>query len=419
MAELLEYENGLKVCVVPLPVRSVMTGFWVGTGSKYESAAENGISHFTEHVMFKGTENADAYGIAKAFEDYGAVVNAFTSKESTCYYYKCIDKYNEKCFSLLCDIFFRSIFPEDELDKERRVIVEEINMVEDAPDEICSDLMFAAAYGDRTLGQTILGPKENVLRFCGDDVRNYMKKRYAPDNTVVIFAGNITAKEADVLIRRYASDGFPAAKSTGDVVSDPFRRGVMLKRIKDTEQTNTVLAYPSVSLRDEREIVVQSVFSCLFGGGMSSRLFQSVRERKGLAYSIYTSPSAYSDAGAFTICLNSSPENTAKALLAVKNEIDMLLGEGISDEELARSKIQLISSMSFAEENVQSQMMSFGKSLVCTGNMFDINRKIELAESITKEEVERFAKRCLDPRALTAAYVGSRLDTAIIDLMRN
>ena len=197
------------------------------------------------------------------------------------------------------------------------------------------------------------------------------------------------------------------------------RCGVMLKRIKDTEQTNTVLAYPSVSLRDEREIVVQSVFSCLFGGGMSSRLFQSVRERKGLAYSIYTSPSAYSDAGAFTICLNSSPENTAKALLAVKNEIDMLLGEGISDEELARSKIQLISSMSFAEENVQSQMMSFGKSLICTGNMFDINRKIELAESITKEEVERFARRCLDPRALTAAYVGNRLDTDIIDLMRN
>ena len=175
MAKLLQYENGLKVCVITLPIRSVMTGIWVGTGSKYENEKNNGLSHFTEHVMFKGTEKMSAFEIAGAFENYGAMVNAFTSKESTCYYYKCMDKYNENCFKLLSDIFFHSTFPEEELDKERKVIVEEINMVEDAPDEICSDVMFSAAYGDVSLGRTILGPKENVLRFTGEDVRFYMK----------------------------------------------------------------------------------------------------------------------------------------------------------------------------------------------------------------------------------------------------
>lgn len=180
MAKLLEYENGLRVCVVPLPIRSVMTGIWVGTGSRYESASDNGISHFTEHVMFKGTHKMSTYDIANAFEGYGASVNAFTSKESTCYYYKCIDKYNEQCFALLSDIFFNSVFPEEELDKERKVIVEEINMVEDAPDEICSDLMFSAAFGDSVLGQTILGPKQNVMRFTGDDVKNTLKSVIPP-----------------------------------------------------------------------------------------------------------------------------------------------------------------------------------------------------------------------------------------------
>lgn len=417
MAQILNYNNGLRVCVVPLPIRSVMTGFWVGTGSKYEDRENNGISHFTEHVMFKGTDSMNTYDIANAFESYGALVNAFTSKESTCYYYKCIDKYNEECFRLLSEIFFNSVFPEEELDKERKVIIEEINMVEDAPDEICSDLMFSAAYGDKSLGQTILGLKENVMRFTGNDVRNYMKKRYAPDNTVIVLAGNITEEKADMLVRKYALDKFCAVKSTDCRQDNTFRCNKQLLRVKDTEQTNIVLAYPTVGLEEERGIVVQSILSCLFGGGMSSRLFQSVREKQGLAYSIYTMPAAYSDVGAFTVCLNNSPDNTYPALRSVKAEIELLIDKGITDEELARSKIQLISSLAFSEESVQSQMMSFGKSLICTGKMFDINKKIALTESVTKEDVERFAQNYFQKGCLSAAYVGKAFDGDIPEIM--
>lgn len=418
MAKLLQYENGLKVCVIMLPIRSVMTGIWVGTGSKYENEKNNGLSHFTEHVMFKGTDKMSAFEIAGAFENYGAMVNAFTSKESTCYYYKCMDKYNENCFKLLSDIFFHSTFPEEELDKERKVIVEEINMVEDAPDEICSDVMFSAAYGDVSLGRTTLGPKENVLRFTGDDVRFYMKERYTSDNTVIVFAGNIDEKSADELVRKYALDQFVATKKITPDICNQFNSNAELKRIKDTEQTNIILAYPTVSLLDEKEIVVQSLLSCLFGGGMSSRLFQTVREKQGLAYSIYTLPMAYSDVGCFTICLNNSPDNTVKALQATAGEIEKLLDNGITKEELYRAKVQLVSSLAFSEENVQSQMMSFGKGLVSSGRMFDVNRKIELTEAVTKEEIENFAKKYFKKENMTAAYVGKKFDGNILSIMK-
>lgn len=417
MAKLLKYDNGLRVCVVTLPIRSVMTGIWVGTGSRYEEKDDNGISHFTEHVMFKGTKKMNTYEIANAFESYGALVNAFTSKESTCYYYKCIDKYNEECFRLLSEIFFKSTFPEDELDKERKVIVEEINMVEDAPDEICSDLMFSAAYGDGPLGRTILGLKSNVMRFKGDDVREYMKKRYTPDNTVIVLAGNVSESDADRLVKKYAIDCFCGVKKTECRKDNVFQCNNQIIREKDTEQTNIVLAYPTVGLSDEREIIIQSLLSCLFGGGMSSRLFQSVREKQGLAYSIYTMPTAYSDVGAFTICLNNSPENTRRALESVKNEVELLLDKGITDEELARSKVQMVSSLAFSEESVQSQMMSFGKGLICTDKMFDINKKITMTESIEKEEIERFARKYFRKDKLSAAYVGKKIDGSILEIM--
>lgn len=418
MAKLLQYKNGLKVCVITLPIRSVMTGIWVGTGSKYENEKNNGLSHFTEHVMFKGTDKMNAFEIASAFENYGAMVNAFTSKESTCYYYKCMDKYNESCFALLSEIFFDSTFPADELDKERKVIVEEINMVEDAPDEICSDVMFSAAYGDVSLGRTILGPKENVLRFTGDDVRDYMENRYTSDNTVIVFAGNIDENGADELVRKYALDRFAGEKKVTPAFSNQFRKNAELKRIKDTEQTNIVLAYPTIPLTDEKGIVVQSLLSCLFGGGMSSRLFQTVREKQGLAYSIYTLPMAYSDVGCFTICLNNNPDNTIKALRATAGEIEKLVEKGITDEELSRAKVQLVSSLAFSEENVQSQMMSFGKGLVTSGKMFDVNRKIELTEAVTKEEIESFAKNYFRKENMTAAYVGKKFDESILSIMK-
>jgi len=418
MSKLLKYPNGLNVGVINMPVRSVMVGFWVGTGSKNETADINGISHFTEHVMFKGTETMTAFDIAGAFEGYGAMINAFTSKEATCYYFKCVDKYLDPCFELLSEIFFKSTYDDGELDKERNVIVEELNMVEDAPDEICSDLLASAAYGNSGLGQTILGPKENILKFKGDDVRAYVKNRYTPDNTAIVLVGNVSEEQADVLVRKYALNSFRAEKAVASVVDYTFNSGVENTRFKDFEQTNIALAYPSVSIRDGKGVAVQSVFSCLFGGGMSSRLFQSVRERLGLAYSIYTSCAAYDGTGLFGIYLNNSPSNTVKAISAIKSEIDLLLDKGIIEEEFNRAKIQIISSMVFSNESMQSIMIGNGKNLLRGDGLLNVDEKIALIEGVTLSDVNEFARRTLDCNKLSAAYVGKEFGGSILELLK-
>ena len=418
MTKILKFKNGLKVCVVEMPIRSVMVGFWVGTGSKFESADINGISHFTEHVMFKGTERLSPYDIANEFESYGAMINAFTSKEATCYYFKCVDIYLENCFKLLSEIFFKSTFPAVELDRERKVIVEEINMVEDAPDDICGDLVSNAVFGDTGLGQTILGPKENVMRFTSDDVREYMQQRYTADNTVIVMVGNVNEAVADQLVRSYALDSFCAQKAKSVEVSTKFYSGQYKTKFKDFEQTNIILSYPSYSIRDEVKQAEQMILSCALGGGMSSRLFQSVRERLGLAYSVYSSPSAYDGTGAFNIYLNNSPENTIKALDAVKAELDKFLSDGLTDDEFNRTKIQIISSFVFSGENVQSLMISNGKYLLRGDQPFDIDKRISDIENVTKEDVLAFARAILTPEKLSAAYVGRAFDGNVLEIMK-
>ena len=210
MNKLIEYDNGLKVVVYSVPgVRSVACGYWAGVGSGNETAQINGLSHFTEHMMFKGTKDMTPFDIANAFESLGANVNAFTSKECTCYYVKSVDEYGEKCFELLSKIMFESTFDKGELDKERKVIVEEINMVEDSPEDICYDYIASATFGNEGLGQTILGPIDNVLRFDGDDIRSHLKNFYVPGNMVIAFSGNITAQQADALVRKYTLPNFP------------------------------------------------------------------------------------------------------------------------------------------------------------------------------------------------------------------
>ena len=326
MNQKIVYPNGLRVVVdTNTAVRSVAAGIWVGAGSVKESERENGISHFTEHVMFKGTNEYSAFDIAHAFESYGAHINAFTGKEATCYYVKSVDEYAEKCFSLLSHIFLRSSYDPDELNKERKVIVEEINMEEDAPEDICYDLLAATMYPNTSLGRTILGPIENVNRFTREDVLAYREKFYNADNIVVSFSGNVTPEAADTLVRRYFVDELAARKTNKTPLAPLTVTSNFSKRVKDFEQTNIGISYPSVPFGDPR-YAAQSIFGILFGGGMSSRLFQRIREQMGLAYSVYASPILYVNNGNFDILLNITAANTKKAVEAVKREIDEVLG---------------------------------------------------------------------------------------------
>ncbi len=415
MTKILTYENGLRVAVCTVPgVRSVASGFWIGVGSGYENAANNGISHFTEHVNFKGTSKYSSFDISNRFEHFGANFNAFTSKECTCYYVKSIDEYTDGCFELLSDILLDSVYPPEELDKERKVIVEEINMVEDTPEDICYDEIATAVYGETGLGKTILGPVENVLSFKKTDVDKFVSEYYSPKNTVITFSGNITESNADALVRKYV---LPRYKNTYPEVvgnTDNFGCRVYRERVKDFEQLNIALAFPSIPFGDDA-FTVQAALNVILGGGMSSRLFQSVREQKGLAYSVFSSPSGYKSTGTFNIYLNISKQNTEKTLEAVKTEIDGLKKNGITDEELERTKVQLKSALVFASESVQSIMSACGKQLLLTGKPYDVDQRISAIDAITKMQVDDFASQYLDYSKMSAAYVGKAVN---VDLLK-
>ncbi len=419
MAELKQYKNGLRLCVQTVPsVRSVAVGIMVGVGSENEDSSTNGLSHLVEHMMFKGTSDMNPYQIASRFEDIGASINAFTSKASTCYYFKVVDKYLKDSFALLCELFYQSTFPEEELIREKNVVIEEINMGEDSPEDICYDLLAEAAYGKSGLGRCVIGTKENVANFTQNDIKTHISKYYVSHNTVICFVGNITLEQADELVSQFALIHYGEEELPPEKPKAIWTTPSVIVRIKDFEQSNLSFAYPSVSSKDSRADD-QTILSVLMGGGMSSRLFQSVREKEGLAYSIYTSPVAYANTGYFSFNVNYSVDNTEKVCLACKKEIDLLRKDGVTAEEVERAKIQLISSLVFSQENVQSVMLSQCRWLLGRGSdlPYDINEMIASIERRTVESVNEMVRAYFDDTRLFASYVGKDPRTDVFKLL--
>ncbi|MCH5164478.1 MAG: insulinase family protein [Clostridiales bacterium] len=405
MAELINYPCGLRLIVENNPfVRSVAASVWVNTGSAMENKENNGISHYIEHVLFKGTDKLSAFDIANAFESRGAAVNAFTSKEATCFYFKSIDSDTEKCFSTLSELFFHSVFAQNELDSERNVVIEEINMEDDSPEDICYDLLAKALYGEHPLGMSVLGPRENVKRFNKPDILEYMGNQYCAQSIVIAFVGNIDAKEADRIVRTHFMP-FVNQKTQKSKAKQPHFEITTKSFIKDFKQTNLMLGYPSVSLGDPSS-TVQGLLNVILGGCMGSRLFQNIREKKGLAYSVYSSPSRHSNCGSFNIALNINAQNTARVLDGVFEELDAITTGGITAAELDMAKAQLKSTMIFGQENIQTIMLSLGKSLLLSNEVFDIDEKLREIEAVTVDEVNRFALNTFK-QTPALAYVGS------------
>ncbi|MBR6788687.1 MAG: insulinase family protein [Clostridia bacterium] len=418
MVKITEYKNGLKVVSDKHDgVRSVSVGFWFGAGSGFESEENNGISHFTEHVTFKGTEKYSAFEIAKLFEDYGASINAFTSKEATCYYFKCIDENFEKCFALMSHILYESSFRDEELDKERNVIIEEINMVADEPEDICYDRLAEKTYVGTALARTILGPKENVSRFNRNDVLSYTKKMYTPDNTVISVVGNVSEMELNSVVEKYVLPNCSTEKCDKVYAPQVFGNG-FIKYEKDFEQVNLAIAFGSLPFEHELS-ATQSVVSFCLGTGMSSRLFQVLREQKGLVYNVYTSCSSYYNNGIFGIYLNTSGKNLFSAVESVRDEINKVLMNGITAEEIERAKMQIKSNTLFALENTLSTMSSYGKYALYTGKAYDVDKKLAELQGVTTEKALAFCNNYFDCNNLSISYVGKASHIKEMDLVRD
>lgn len=398
------YPNGLRMIVKQLDgVFSVSTGILVGAGSRYETPQNNGISHFIEHMMFKGTERRNAFEISDAIDSIGGQINAFTTKENTCYYVKSTAEHTERAVEVLSDIFFNSVFDERELEKEKGVVIEEINMNEDAPEDLCFDMLAEAQFGKTGLGATILGPIENVSSFTKKDIYNYMQGLYHPENTVICYAGKITFDEAVALTDKYFAENFGNTAFKKPVPTHNYLFGESSRK-KDIEQAHICLAYPACKYGDELNDYYM-LFNSVLGGGMSSALFQKVREELGLAYSVYSYVSTYADCGSMCVYAGVNPKNKDLALECILNEIATLKKNGLSEKEFLRAKEQIKGSFIYSQESNASQMLLYAKYLLYKNEIFSFEDKIKSINNVTLDGLNSFIKNELSFEKYAKAIV--------------
>ena len=400
-----KYENGLRLVVKQMPgFMSVAIGILVGTGASAETDKEDGISHFIEHMQFKGTKKRNAFEISDAFDRLGAQVNAFTGKDITCYYSKCISEHTANCFELLADLFLNSTYPDEEMEREKGVVCEEISMNEDTPEDLCIDLLSRAFYGKRNYGRNILGTAKRVKGFTTEDIYRYKKARYCPENTVVSFAGGIDPQTAQALVETYFGGMEQGAFEKRAPILETKRQSLVKK--KNIEQMHIAIGYPAPLRGDPAENAVSAINSVL-GGSMSARLFQEVREKRGLAYSVYSYVSAYEYAGSQVVYAGVNPMQAEEAFKAICNVIDELKAKGITKEEFIRSREQMKSGLLFSNESSYSQMLLYGKYLLYYNKVLDFDEKLNRINMLTYEETQDVLERLFDNSQKAIALVGN------------
>ncbi len=404
MIECRTLANGVRVIVKRMEgLLSVSMGVLVGTGAAFETDAEDGISHFIEHMQFKGTPTRTAFEISDAFDALGAQVNAFTGKDMTCYYAKATTDHAAEAFGLLADLFLNATYPEEEMKREKGVILQEIKKDEDSPDDLCLDLLSRAAFGNTAYGRNILGPAKNVSKFTREDVARYKAARYAPDNIVISFAGEIAPAEALALAEEYFG-GLAHSQAERRSKEILWHRGGIVKT-KSIEQVHFAFGFPSVR-RDSEDVPAVQLMNAILGGGLSSRLFKRVREELGLAYDVYSYTSHYEETGMLTVYAGVEPDAAQDAAGAVREVLETFKREGVTEEEFARGKEQLKAGNIFSQESTSSQMLLYGRNLLYFGEVYDFEKRMAEISALTKEDIARVIAAGLDFERMASATVG-------------
>ena len=403
MFDQITLDNGLRIVGERLThVRSCTVGCWVKVGSMNERAEENGLSHFIEHMVFKGTQTRSARDIAEEMDDVGGQLNAFTSKDCTCYYAKVIDENLPLAVDIISDLALRATFDDAELQKERGVILEEIAMVEDTPEDLVGDVLSEAQF-EGSLMRPILGTTEHIRAYTRADLVGYWRKHYRPQNMVVAIAGNYDWDAFLTLIREY----FTAFPET-DVIAEQDEPQQIISgrkaREKDTEQVQIALGYPGVPLGSD-DLYALSVFNNAIGGGMSSRLFQRIREELGMAYSVYTYPTSYPGCGTLTIYAGTSPENGQVVLREIQSELQKALEGGLTEKEFNSAKAQLKGAFLLGLESSSGRMQSIGRSTLLLDRVTPPEETLRKIEAVTMDDVLRVARMALSAKP-SAAIVG-------------
>jgi len=398
-------ENGLRILSEPMrQVRSVSIGVWLARGSRHESAEQCGIAHFVEHMLFKGTATRSAEDIAQAIDSIGGQLDAFTAKEYASYYIKVLDEHLPRALDVLSDIVLRPAFNPDDVEREKKVILEEIKMVEDTPDDLVHELFTQGFWEDHPLGRPILGTPETVESFTADSLRAYFRDAYAPANLIVSAVGNLEHDSVRQLIEdRF---GHLSASSAASKEVAPLVVPKVLIRHKDLEQSHVCLGTNGYQ-QDHENRYASYVLNTLLGGSMSSRLFQNVREKRGLAYAVFSGMSAYRDAGSFTIYAGCANEAVGEVVDLCVDEMRGVKRALVPDAELQRAKDHLKGSLMLSLENTASRMSHIARQEIYFDRQVSLDETLQGVEQVTADDVQRVATDLFQNGSMSATVLGN------------
>lgn len=409
--EITTLDNGIRVITETVNhVQFMSMGFWVGVGSRYETEQQWGITHFIEHMLFKGTERRTAEQISSEVDAVGGQLNAFTSKENTCYYIKTLTEDFPLAMDVLSDMFLHSRFSNEEIAKEREVIIEEIKMYEDTPDDQVHDLLAANLWPQHPLGRAILGTEESIAAFDHDMLKKYMKQYYTGSNIVVSVVGNIDHAQVVEAVKA-ALGAIPKGQKNTFPLAGRAEAGIHCY-YKDIAQSQICVAVPGVAKEDDR-LFPLSILNTYLGGGMSSRLVKKIREEEGLAYSVYAYNGSYTDTGAFVIAVGTRPENCQRVIDIILQELEDVRQHGITSQELEKSFSQLKGSLFMGLETVNSRMNKLGRSMLAYDRVITPEENVEALSKVTVADVKVLANDLFRRENLQVTVLGAVDDVTI------
>ena len=402
-------KNGLTIVGEEIPyLKSVSLGIWINTGSRLESEKESGVSHFIEHMLFKGTKNRSAKDIARDIDRLGGEINAFTNKECTCYYVHLLDEHINKGIDVLSDMILNSSFDTNDIDKEKFVILEELKMYEDSLDDLSYDLLVENVYPNDGLGRNILGNRKTIRSLKREDILNYYNKYYVPNNAVISICGNFKFEE----IVKVIEDKFEQwqEKEVNIEVKEANYTPCFVTKNKDSEQVNIAINLKAIPEENEKEAYALSVVNNIFGGSTSSRLFQSIREEKGLVYSIYSSQTLYRKCGELGIFASTSEEYLKEVYDLIIKEIKNIRENYITEEELEESKEQLKGNYILSLESINSKMLAHGEAMLLNNKLKKEDEIIEHINAVNMEQVKDIINKVFNIENLAVCIVGKDVE---------
>jgi predicted Zn-dependent peptidase len=385
-------------------VRSVSIGVWVRNGSRREATEQNGLAHFMEHMVFKGTERRSAEAIAREMDSVGGMLDAFTSKEQICFNAKVLDQNLPIAFDVIADLVLRPRFDSEDVAKERQVVLEEIKMDLDNPEYLLHEIFTRGFWPEHPLGRPILGTPETVKQFSREALQTRFREWFAPDHLVVTAAGNVPHQDVLDLVQRE----FGHMRSNGALEDHTPPRTdapLFVERKKELEQVHLCVGVPSLPIAHERRFGI-AVLNNMLGGGMSSRLFQNIREKRGLAYAVFSEITPYSDAGMLTVYAGTAKETVGQVLDLTIAEFRSMKESPVSDEELRRAKNHLKGSLMLSLESTSSRMSNLARQEIYFGKFYSLDEILASIEAVTREDVQTLAQEFFRPEQISATVLG-------------